>query len=142
MEKVPFAFSLALCSFTRPVFLTEIMTMRFFLLDVAEFGGGGDWGYPPSSSTRMWVMYDSWTDECQYRLHLWRPTQDRYMVNIRCPCSSTLAKQLSVILRRSSSNRSARDIPEGVELEVEGGPLAPPVDGRLGGARESPGPLG
>ena len=44
IEKVPFAFSLALCSFTRPVFLTEIMTMRAFLLEVVEFGGGGDWG--------------------------------------------------------------------------------------------------
>jgi hypothetical protein len=69
-------------------------------------------------------------------------------IYVRCPCSSTLAKQLSVILRRSSSKRSARDMPDGVELElavvvVDGGPLAPPGGGgRLGGARESPRPLG
>jgi hypothetical protein len=44
MEKVPLAFSLALCSFTLPVFRTEIMTIRAFLLEGAEVGGGGDWG--------------------------------------------------------------------------------------------------
>jgi hypothetical protein len=49
-----------------------------------------------------------------------------------------------VILFRSSSKRSARDMPDGVELElvVDGGPRAPPVDGRLVGARGSPKPLG
>ena len=63
--------------------------------------------------------------------------------HVRCPCSSTLEKQLSVILLRSSSNRSARDIPEGVELELaaEGAPLEPPVEGRFGGALGSPPPL-
>jgi hypothetical protein len=62
----------------------------------------------------------------------------------RWPCSSSLEKQLSVILFRSSSKRSARDMPDGVELElvVDGGPRAPPVDGRLVGARGSPKPLG
>jgi hypothetical protein len=44
MEKVPFAFSRALCSLTLPVFRTDIMTMRAFLLDVGAVGGGGDWG--------------------------------------------------------------------------------------------------
>jgi hypothetical protein len=59
---------------------------------------------------------------------------------VRCPWSSTLAKQLSVMRRRSSSKRSARDMPDGVELElvVDGGPLAPPGGGRFG----SPKPLG
>jgi hypothetical protein len=35
-------------------------------------------------------------------------------------------------------------MPDGVELELlaEGGPLAPPVEGRLVGARGSPKPLG
>lgn len=65
--------------------------------------------------------------------------------DLRWPWSSTLEKHVSVILRRSSSKRSARDIPEGAELELaadDGGPLAPPVLGRLGGARASPRPLG
>jgi hypothetical protein len=44
MEKVPLAFSRALCSLTLPVFLTLIMMMRGFLLAVDAFGGGGDWG--------------------------------------------------------------------------------------------------
>lgn len=95
----------------------------FFLLEVGALGGGGDCGNPPSSWTRMWVMYDSWS---------W-------------PCSSTLEKQLSVMRRRSSSKRSARDMVEGVELAlvVDGGPRAPPpVEGRLGGPRGSPSPLG
>jgi hypothetical protein len=49
-----------------------------------------------------------------------------------------------VILRRSSSKRSARVMPDGVELELVevGVPLAPPVGGRLGGGRGSPRPLG
>ena len=42
MEKVPLAFSRALCSLTLPVFRTEIMMMRPFLFDEAEVGGGGD----------------------------------------------------------------------------------------------------
>jgi hypothetical protein len=44
MEKVPLAFSLALCSLTLPVFRTEIMMILAFLLFGAELGGGGDWG--------------------------------------------------------------------------------------------------
>jgi hypothetical protein len=44
MEKVPLAFSLALCSFTLPVFRTDIMMILAFLFDGAELGGGGDWG--------------------------------------------------------------------------------------------------
>jgi hypothetical protein len=44
MEKVPLAFSRALCSLTLPVFRTEIMMMRPFLFDETEVGGGGDWG--------------------------------------------------------------------------------------------------
>lgn len=44
MEKDPLAFSLALCSFTLPVFRTDIMMMRAFLFDGAELGGGGDCG--------------------------------------------------------------------------------------------------
>lgn len=45
------------------------------------------------------------------------------------PCSSTLAKQLSVMRRRSSSKRSARDMPDGAEPELaaDGGPLGPPA---------------
>ena len=66
--------------------------------------------------------------------------------NVPCPWSSTFEKQLSVILRRSSSKRSARDMPVdgALELVVEGGPLAPPVGGRFAGARgsRSPIPLG
>ena len=96
MEKVPFAFSRALCSLTRPVLRTEIIMTRPFLLEDDEVGGGGDWGWRPSSTTRMWVMYDS----CSW------------------PWSSTLEKQLSVIRRRSSSKRSARDMVEGVELAL------------------------
>jgi hypothetical protein len=61
MEKVPFAFSRALCSLTLPVLRTEIMIMRAFLLDAGAAGGGGDCGNEPSSWTRMCVMYDSWT---------------------------------------------------------------------------------
>jgi hypothetical protein len=44
IEKVPLAFSLALCSLTLPVFRTEIMIMRPFLLEADEVGGGGDCG--------------------------------------------------------------------------------------------------
>lgn len=122
MENVPFSFSRALCSLTLPVLRTEIIMMRAFLFDGGAVGGGGDWGNEPSSWTRICVIYDSWS---------W-------------PWSSTLAKQLSVILLRSSSKRSARDMPDGVELAllVEGGPLALPGDGRFGGARGSPAPLG
>jgi hypothetical protein len=61
--------------------------------------------------------------------------------HVRWPWSSVLEKQLSVILLRSSSNRSARDMPEGVELVAEGAPLEPPAGGRLAGARGSPAPL-
>jgi hypothetical protein len=42
MEKVPLAFSRALCNLTLPVFRTEIMMMRPFLFDDTEVGGGGD----------------------------------------------------------------------------------------------------
>jgi hypothetical protein len=65
MENDPFAFSRALCSLTRPVLRTEIMTMRAFLFEAGAVGGAGDCGYEPSSWTRMWVMYDSWTAMCQ-----------------------------------------------------------------------------
>lgn len=70
----------------------------------------------------MWVMYDS----CSW------------------PCSSTLAKQLSVMRRRSSSKRSARDMLDEAapELAVEGGPRGPPGAGPLPGARGSPRPFG
>jgi hypothetical protein len=44
IEKVPLAFSRALCSLTRPVFLTEIMIMRPFLFEADDVGGGGDCG--------------------------------------------------------------------------------------------------
>jgi hypothetical protein len=44
MEKVPLAFSRALCSFTLPVFLTEIMMTRPFLFEAEAVGGGGDCG--------------------------------------------------------------------------------------------------
>lgn len=44
IEKVPLAFSRALCSLTLPVLRTEIMMMRPFLFDEDEVGGGGDWG--------------------------------------------------------------------------------------------------
>jgi hypothetical protein len=51
------------------------------------------------------------------------------------PWSSTLEKQLSVIRRRSSSKRSARDMAEGVELALvpadgEGRPRGASVEGR------------
>jgi len=44
IEKVPFAFSRALCSLTILSLVTEIMMMRAFLLDGFAFGGGGDCG--------------------------------------------------------------------------------------------------
>jgi hypothetical protein len=44
MEKVPFAFSRALCNFTLPVFRTDIMIIRAFLFEAGAVGGGGDWG--------------------------------------------------------------------------------------------------
>lgn len=44
MEKVPLAFSRALCNLTLPVLRTEIMIMRAFLFDAGAVGGGGDWG--------------------------------------------------------------------------------------------------
>jgi hypothetical protein len=102
----------------------------------------------------MWVIYDSWTGIRQHLFSLLAHAIPGALLvacqhrgrgrHLRWPCSSTLAKQLSVILRRSSSKRSARDMPDGVELEllVDGGPLAPPVDGRLGGPLGSPRPLG
>jgi hypothetical protein len=43
-EKVPFAFSRALCSLTRPVLRTDMIMTRPFLLDDDEVGGGGAWG--------------------------------------------------------------------------------------------------
>jgi hypothetical protein len=76
---------------------------------------------------------------CKHKSHIL--TQKQNTANVRCPWSSVLAKQLSVILRRSSSNRSARDVAEGVELVAEGAPLEPPVFGRFGGARGSAAPL-
>ena len=42
IEKVPLAFSRALCSLTLPVFRTEIMIIRPFLFEADEVGGGGD----------------------------------------------------------------------------------------------------
>lgn len=42
IEKVPLAFSRALCSLTLPVFRTEIMITRPFLFADDEVGGGGD----------------------------------------------------------------------------------------------------
>lgn len=73
----------------------------------------------------MWVMYDS----CSW------------------PWSSVLEKQLSVMRRRSSSKRSARDMPDEAapELAVDGGPLGPPGPPAAGPrpcARGSPRPLG
>lgn len=44
IEKVPLAFSRALCSLTLPVFRTEIMMILAFLFDGAEVGGAGDCG--------------------------------------------------------------------------------------------------
>jgi hypothetical protein len=41
MEKVPLAFSLALCSLTLPVLRTDIMMILAFLFEGGEFGGGG-----------------------------------------------------------------------------------------------------
>jgi hypothetical protein len=54
--------------------------------------------------------------------------------DVRCPCSSTLAKQLSVMRRRSSSKRSARDMPEVAVMELadDAGPPGAP-----GGRRDS-----
>jgi hypothetical protein len=49
IEKVPFAFSLALWSLTLPVFRTDIMTMRAFLFEAGAVGGAGDCGNEPSS---------------------------------------------------------------------------------------------
>jgi hypothetical protein len=70
----------------------------------------------------MWVMYDS----CSW------------------PWSSALEKQLSVMRFRSSSKRSARDMPDDAapELAVDGGPLGPPAAGPLPCPRGSPRPLG
>jgi hypothetical protein len=42
IEKVPFAFSRALCSLTLPVFRTDIIIIRAFLFDVGAVGGAGD----------------------------------------------------------------------------------------------------
>lgn len=141
MEKVPFAFSRALCSLTRPVFRTDIMIMRAFLFEGGALGGGGDWGKEPSSWTRICVIYDSWTATSQRSCILCHSSQQHYL---RWPWSSVLAKQLSVILLRSSSKRSARDMPDGAGLAllVEGGPLELAAEGRPGGARGSPDPLG
>lgn len=44
IEKLPFAFSRALCKTTAVVFLTPMMMTRAFLLLGFEFGGAGDCG--------------------------------------------------------------------------------------------------
>lgn len=61
MENVPFAFSLALCIWTRPDLRTATITRRGFLVAGLAFGGGGDAGKAASSTILIWVMYDSIT---------------------------------------------------------------------------------
>lgn len=56
IEKVPFAFSLALCMRTRPDFRTATMMTRGFLFSGGDSLGGGLEGYAASSFIRMCVM--------------------------------------------------------------------------------------
>ena len=59
IEKVPLAFSLALCIRTRPDLRTATMITRAFLLSGGDSRGGGLDGYAASSTIRMCVIYDS-----------------------------------------------------------------------------------
>ena len=69
IEKVPLAFSLALCIRTRPDFRTAIIMTRAFFLSWGESRGGGVEGYAASSSIRICVMYDSDT-KCKSALSI------------------------------------------------------------------------
>ena len=56
IEKVPLAFSLALCMRTRPDFRTATIITRGFLFSGGDSRGGGFEGYAASSSIRICVM--------------------------------------------------------------------------------------
>lgn len=101
IENVPLEFSRALCILTLPELRTATMMTRGFLLFGLEVGGGGDCGYAASSVTRRWVMYDS----------------------DKAPLVSILEKQLSIILRFSSSYFSARPLLVVGAAEAERGAL-------------------
>jgi hypothetical protein len=59
IEKVPLAFSLALCIRTRPDLRTATIMRRGFFASGFALGGGGPDGYAASSMILMCVMYDS-----------------------------------------------------------------------------------
>jgi hypothetical protein len=79
IEKVPLAFSLALCIRTRPDFLTATIIRRGFFAAGLAFGGGGEDGYAASSMILICVMYDSSTTEVI--LAVWVSTHPRRIVS-------------------------------------------------------------
>ena len=111
MENVPLTFSLALCMRTRPDLRTATMMRRGFFASGLALGGGGNDGYAASSMIRICVMYDSSTETISVSYFSTYVVASWFGAILRDPSSSFLPKQLSIILRFSSSNFSALLIP-------------------------------